>query len=206
MFALINQQVEFYEREDRVTAMKRAVFIDRDGTINVEKEYLYRAEEFEFIPGADKAVRLLNEAGFLVVVVSNQSGVGRGYYTEEDVELLHRYIATQLERVGARIDAWYFCPHHPAGRSSYALPCQCRKPQPGMLLEAAQRFNIDLQSSYMIGDKLVDVEAGCAAGCRTILVRSGYGREQEQNLDPGTEVYDDLLAAAASIVAGHHAV
>ena len=120
--------------------MKRAVFIDRDGTINVEKEYLYRTDDFAFIPGAPQAIRLLNEAGFLVIVVSNQSGVARGYYTEEDVHLLHRHIASHLEPFGARVDAWFYCPHHPSGRGSYALPCRCRKPLPGMLLEAADRF------------------------------------------------------------------
>jgi D-glycero-D-manno-heptose 1,7-bisphosphate phosphatase len=179
--------------------MKRAVFIDRDGTINVEKEYLYRTDDFAFIPGAPQAIRLLNEAGFLVVVVSNQSGVARGYYTEEDVQLLHRHIASQLEQSGARVDAWLYCPHHPAGRGSYALPCRCRKPLPGMLLEAAGRFDIDLASSIMIGDKLVDVEAGVAAGCRSILVRSGYGSEEEQRCRSTIEVFDDLLSAAESL-------
>lgn len=179
--------------------MKRAVFIDRDGTINIEKEYLYLAEEFEFIPGAKKAIRLLNEAGYLVVVVTNQSGVARGYYTEEDVHLLHRHISEQLDQDGSRVDAWLYCPHHPSGRGSYALPCRCRKPLPGMLLEAAQRFDIDLDASIMIGDKLVDVEAGRAAGCRTILVRTGYGKEEENRLPAGVEVVDDLLAAAERV-------
>jgi len=179
--------------------MQRAVFIDRDGTINVEKEYLYLADDLEFIPGAIEAIRILNEAGFLVVVVSNQSGVARGYYTEEDVHILHRHIASQLELANSRVDAWFYCPHHPSGRGSYALPCRCRKPQPGMLLEAARRFDIDLDSSIMIGDKLVDVEAGRAAGCRSILVRTGYGREEEGRLPEGVEVCDDLLAAAEFI-------
>jgi D-glycero-D-manno-heptose 1,7-bisphosphate phosphatase len=179
--------------------MKRAVFIDRDGTINVEKDYLFRAEEFEFIPGAPEAIRMLNEAGFMVVVVTNQSGVARGYYTEEDVHLLHRHIADQLEQAGARVDAWQYCPHHPSGRGSYALPCRCRKPQPGMLQEAAQRLGINLDASIMIGDKLVDIEAGSAAGCRPILVRTGYGLEEEQRLPSGIEVFDDLLTAAESI-------
>jgi D-glycero-D-manno-heptose 1,7-bisphosphate phosphatase len=179
--------------------MKRAVFIDRDGTINEEKEYLYRTDEFAFIPGAPQAIRLLNEAGFLVIVVSNQSGVARGYYTEEDVHLLHRHISAQLESFGARVDAWLYCPHHPAGRGSYALPCRCRKPLPGMLLEAAGRFDIDLESSIMIGDKLVDVEAGSAAGCRTILVRTGYGAVEEGRAQAGIEVCDDLLSAAESL-------
>lgn len=179
--------------------MKRAVFIDRDGTINVEKEYLYRPEEFELIPGAAQAIRLLNESGFLVIVVTNQSGVARGYYTEEDVHLLHRHITMQLEQAGSRVDAWFYCPHHPSGRGSYSLPCRCRKPQPGMLLEAARRFEINLESSFMIGDKLVDIEAGRAAGCSSILVRTGYGRDEEQELSAGIEVFDDLLAAAEHV-------
>lgn len=182
--------------------MKRAVFIDRDGTINIEKDYLYLIADFEFIPGTAKAIRLLNEAGFLVVVVTNQSGVARGYYTEEDVHHLHRHIASQLEQVGSRVDAWYYCPHHPAGRGSYALPCRCRKPQPGMLLEAARRFDIDLESSIMIGDKLADVEAGKAAGCRTILVKTGYGADQLLSLPEDIEVCKDLLAAVESLVSG----
>lgn len=176
--------------------MRRAAFLDRDGTINTEKEYLYRIDEFEFIPGAPEAVRLLNEAGFLVVVVSNQSGVGRGYYTEDDVETLHRHIATELAGAGARVDAWFYCPHHPSGRGSYALACRCRKPLPGMLIEAAARYDIDLASSVMIGDKLVDVEAGMAAGCRPMLVRTGYGAAQEASVPSGVGVYDDLLAVA----------
>lgn len=180
--------------------MKRAVFVDRDGTINVEKDYLYRVEDFEFIPGTPQALSLLNEAGFLVVVVTNQSGVARGYYTEEDVGILHRHIATQLAQNGARVDAWYYCPHHPSGRGRYALPCHCRKPLPGMLLEAARRHNIDLDASIVIGDKLADVEAGIAAGCRTILVRTGYGAADEARVPPGTVVCDDLLAAVLSLI------
>ncbi len=183
--------------------MKRAVFIDRDGTINREKKYLYLVDEFEFIPGAPEAIRLLNEAGFLVVVVTNQSGVARGYYTEEDVHLLHRHIASQLEMSGARVDCWQICPHHPSGRGSYALPCRCRKPLPGMLLEAARRFDVDLASSIMIGDKLVDMEAGRLAGCRTILVRTGYGADEEADLTAGSEVCDDLLEAVRLLLSQH---
>jgi D-glycero-D-manno-heptose 1,7-bisphosphate phosphatase len=179
--------------------MKRAVFIDRDGTINVEKEYLYRVEDFEFIPGAPEAIRSLNKAGYFVVVVSNQSGVARGFFTEEDVEILHRHIAAVLADAGATVDAWYYCPHHPAGRGSYALSCNCRKPLPGMLIEAAKRYDLDLETSIMIGDKLVDVEAGIAAGCRPILVRSGYGASEESRVPVGTSVHDDLLAAVVAL-------
>jgi D-glycero-D-manno-heptose 1,7-bisphosphate phosphatase len=191
----LNQQVKFYDTNVVEGLMKRAVFLDRDGTINIEKEYLYRAKDFEFIPGAPEAVQLLNQAGIMVVVVTNQSGVARGYYTEDDVENLHRHIARELERSEAHIDAWLYCPHHPSGRGSYALPCDCRKPLPGMLLEAARRYDIDLENSTMIGDKLADIEAGHAAGCRTILVRTGYGAGEEQYVGSDTIVCDDLLSA-----------
>lgn len=180
-------------------AMRRAVFLDRDGTLNVEKDYLYQIKDFEFINGAVEAVRRLNGAGYFVAVVTNQSGVARGYYTEEDVELLHRHIAALLEKNGAHVDAWLFCPHHPEGRGSYALPCDCRKPSPGMLSEASRRYDIDLRESIMIGDKLADIGAGIAAGCRTVLVRTGYGGEQEKLVAAPTEVYDDLLAAVKSL-------
>ncbi len=180
--------------------MKRAVFLDRDGTINIEKEYLYQMEDFEFIPGAPEAIRLLNQAGIMVVVVTNQSGVARGFYTENDVENLHRHIASDLKNYGAHVDAWLYCPHHPSGRGSYALPCNCRKPLPGMLQEAAARYDIDLENSTMIGDKPADIEAGKAAGCRTILVRTGYGADAERNVDPQTTVCDDLFSAVVSLV------
>lgn len=179
--------------------MRRAVFLDRDGTVNIEKEYLYRVEDFEFIPGAVDAIRLLNQAGYFVVVVSNQSGVARGFYTEEDVETLHRQIAGMLADSGARVDAWYYCPHHPSGKGSYSLPCNCRKPLPGMLVEAAQRFDIDLAASVMVGDKRIDVEAAMAAGCRPILVRTGYGTAEQSLIPAGVEVHDDLLSAAAAL-------
>jgi len=180
--------------------MKKAVFLDRDGTINVEKDYLFRVEEFEFIPGSPEAVRMLNESGFLVVIVSNQSGVARGYYSEDDVELLHRHIAGELAKSGAKVDAWFYCPHHPEGKGSYSLTCTCRKPLPGMLLDAAGRYDIDLSASVMIGDKLVDIEAGSAAGCRSILVRSGYGGQLEGIAPNNQEIYDDLLAAVKELL------
>lgn len=180
--------------------MKRAVFLDRDGTINIEKEYLYQIADFEFIPGVPEAINMLNQAGFVVVVVTNQSGVARGYYTEDDVEKLHHHIARELERFGAHVDAWLYCPHHPDGRGSYALPCHCRKPLPGMLQDAAVRYDLDLANSIIIGDKLADIGAGNAAGCRTMLVRTGYGAEDEQFVGRHTTVCDDLLAAVTSLL------
>ena len=155
---------------------RRAVFLDRDGTINVEKDYLHKIEDFEFIPGAPEAIRSLKDAGFLVIVVSNQSGIGRGYFDEQAVEILHRHIQEALAHYGTSIDAFYFCPHHPdEGVGDYKIVCDCRKGVPGMLLQAAVEHNIDLQQSFMIGDKLADVEAGERADCQSILVKTGYG-------------------------------
>lgn len=186
--------------------MRRAAFLDRDGTINVEKEYLHRIDELEFIPGAAEAIRMLNRAGYLVVVVTNQSGVARGYYNEEDVERLHRHMSAQLAASGARVDAWLYCPHHPAGRGRHALVCSCRKPLPGMLQEAARRFAVDLQRSVMIGDKLSDVQAARAAGCRPVLVRSGYGAREEEGVTEDVLVCDDLLGAAIRLTGARDGV
>lgn len=181
---------------------KRAVFLDRDGTINVEKDYLYRPEEFEFIPGAVDAVRLLKQHGYVVVVVTNQSGIARGYYTEDDLTVLHNHIDRLLAAEGVSVDAWYYCPHHAEGKGEYAVDCSCRKPLPGMLLKAADEHGIDLSSSWMVGDKLVDVEAGVAAGCRSVLVRTGYGAQLSGQLPEGAFCTDDINRAAELIVSG----
>ncbi|MGA2150846.1 MAG: D-glycero-beta-D-manno-heptose 1,7-bisphosphate 7-phosphatase [Geobacteraceae bacterium] len=180
---------------------RRAVFLDRDGTINVEREFLHRPAEFEFIPGAPQAIRLLNDAGFLVIVVTNQSGVARGYYDESAIIRLHRHLDAELASIGAAIDGYYFCPHHPAySTGSHGKSCGCRKPQAGMLLKAANDFSLDLASSYLIGDKLADVEAGLNAGCRPILVRTGYGAAESAKLPADIPVYDDLLTAVRAII------
>ena len=181
---------------------RRAVFLDRDGTINVDKDYLHRVEDFEFIPGAVEAIRLLKESGFLVLVVTNQSGIGRGYYDEAALERIHRHMADELARSGASVDGCYFCPHHPHhGTGEYRVACACRKPLPGMLLQAAADWGVDLSASYMIGDKLADVEAGIKAGCQPLLVRTGYGAAEEAALPAGVAAYDDILAAVRAIVA-----
>jgi len=160
---------------------RRAVFLDRDGTINVEKEYLHRIEDFEFIPGAPEAIKRLRSAGYLVIVVTNQSGVARGYFSQEDVDCLHEHIQQELMSRGTRIDAFYVCPHHPTkGLNELRMDCDCRKGSPGMLLRAAEEHDIDLKSSFMIGDKPADIEAGQRAGCQAVLVMTGYGRETAQ--------------------------
>ena len=159
-----------------LAARRRAVFLDRDGTINVEKNYLHKIEDFEFLHGAPEAIKALKDAGFLVIVVSNQSGIGRGYFDERAVESLHKHIQTKLTDYGTSIDAFYYCPHHPdEGLDAYKTVCDCRKGAPGMLLRAAVEYDIDLSHSFMVGDKLADVEAGERAGCRSLLVLTGYG-------------------------------
>lgn len=184
---------------------RRAVFLDRDGTINVEKDYLHRIEDFEFIPGVPEAIRLLKEAGFLVVVVTNQAGVARGYYDEQAVAVLHAHIQGLLAAHGAGVDGFYFCPHHPTeGLGAYRIACDCRKGAPGMLLQAAREHGISLADSFMVGDKLADIEAGIAAGCRPVLVRTGYGAEDEPRVAaqfPGTKVCRDVASAVSYILA-----
>ncbi|MDT8445007.1 MAG: D-glycero-beta-D-manno-heptose 1,7-bisphosphate 7-phosphatase [Desulfuromonadales bacterium] len=182
--------------------VRRTVFLDRDGTINIEKDYLHKIEDFEFIPGVPEAIKRLKDAGFLVVVVSNQSGVGRGYFNEQAVETLHEHIQTELAAYGTSIDAFYFCPHHPVhGVDDYQIDCDCRKGAPGMLLQAAEDYNIDLSRSFMIGDKLADIEAAERAGCTPILVLTGYGNDtQLQQEVAAVEKCRDLSCAASFIL------
>ncbi|BCR05181.1 D,D-heptose 1,7-bisphosphate phosphatase [Desulfuromonas versatilis] len=181
---------------------RRAVFLDRDGTINVEKDYLYKIEDFEFIPGVPEAIKKLKEAGFLVIVVTNQSGVARGFYSLEDVEVLHRHIQDELAKIGTSIDAFYVCPHHPTeGFGEFRRKCNCRKGKPGMLLEAAREHEIDLVASFMVGDKIADIEAGKAAGCAQILVLTGYGHIEIDRMElQKVQIADTLAHAAARIV------
>lgn len=182
-----------------VMNLKSAVFLDRDGTINEENGYLYKKEDCRFIPGALEAVTSFVNAGFMVVIVTNQSGIARGYYSEADLNRLHLYMESEIVAAGGRIDAWYHCPHHPDYPAAEG-DCSCRKPLPGMLRLAADELGIDLGASWMIGDKLADIEAGTAAGCRTILVRTGYGAAESALATAGLTVCDDLPAAAAYII------
>ncbi len=181
--------------------LNRAVFLDRDGVINVEKEYLHRIGDFEFLPGVPQALRLLKEAGFLLIVVTNQSGVARGYYSLEDVDRLHRHLQDQLAPYGAAVDGFYVCPHHPEhGAGDLTINCSCRKPLPGMIEKAVVDFQIDPARSYLVGDKLSDIEAGQAAGCRSFLVRTGYGGRDAEVVPDDVAIFDDLPAAARAIL------
>lgn len=154
--------------------MTKAVFFDRDGVLNVDKNYLYKIEDFEWQIDAMQAIKFLKDQGYLVVVVTNQSGVARGYYTEQDVHSLHSHMQAELANIGTNIDAFYHCPHLPdASVSEYALECNCRKPAPGMIIRACTEYDIDPQLSFLIGDKKRDIEAGEAVGVRGYLYKSG---------------------------------
>lgn len=145
----------------------KAVFLDRDGTLNVDVAYLYEIEKFQWIPGAKEALKLLVDKGYTLFVVTNQSGVARGYFPEERVHELHGFIQRELDEVGVKIEKFYYCPHLPDGPiPKYAIECDCRKPKPGMILQACQEYDIDKEKSFLVGDGKRDVEAAEAAGIR----------------------------------------
>lgn len=169
------------------------MFLDRDGTVARYVEYCRRPEEFELLPKVGEAIRRLNEAGFLVVIVSNQSGVARGFLTRQTLERIHHKMHRQLKRCGARVDAVYYCPHHPDDG------CACRKPGIAMFQEAAEDLGLSLASSYVVGDRMLDVRSGLTAGSHTILVRSGHKPEPTNGVKPGYEA-EDLTEAVAWIL------
>ena len=154
--------------------MNKAIFFDRDGVLNVDVIDLHELEKFQWIDGAVDAIKLCNERGFLVVVITNQSGIARGIFTEDDVKKIHSHMQTELEKVGAHIDAFYYCPHHPNGTvEPYAKVCDCRKPKPGLILRACKEMNIDPAKSVMIGDKPRDIESGKNAGVTSSILFEG---------------------------------
>ena len=150
----------------------RAIFLDRDGTIVEDMGYARSADQMQLLPGAAEAIREFRQRGYLVVLITNQSGIGRGYFSEQDLASMHGKIREDLAAYGTALDAVYFCPHLPAEHPDCPEPCDCRKSRPGMLLRAAQDLDIDLSKSFMVGDKPSDVNAGKAAGCRTGIVGS----------------------------------
>lgn len=172
-----------------------AVFLDRDGTLNVEAGYLNDPDQIEMIPGAVEAVRCLCDAGFRTVLITNQSGVGRGLISEDELERVNNRVLGEVEKAGGRIDAVYFCPHHPTeARGAYLKDCDCRKPGPGMLMRAAADLEIDLSGSFMVGDHVSDLEAGWAAGCRSILLRTGHGLHELAKVERDGLRKPDFLA------------
>ncbi|MBI3934212.1 MAG: HAD family hydrolase [Acidobacteria bacterium] len=158
---------------------RRAVFFDRDGTLNEEVGYLDDLHRFLVYPFAGQAVREVNQAGLFAVVLTNQSGVGRGIFPEELVNAAHERLLAAMQRVGARLDAIYYCPHHPAAEiAQYRVECPCRKPAPGMMQQAAQWLGIRLNESFVIGDRYVDVEMAHRVGAASVLVQTGFGQSE----------------------------
>lgn len=175
---------------------QRAIFLDRDGTINKYVGFLRKTEDFELLDGVVEAIKRINASGYLAIVVTNQPVVARGEVNYEELDEIHKKMETLLGNAGAYLDKIYYCPHHPhkgyAGeRQELKIECECRKPKPGMLIRAAEDFNIDLEKSWMVGDSQTDIEAGNAAGCRTILIgEQQYGQDL---------TVDSLLEAVVSV-------
>jgi D-glycero-D-manno-heptose 1,7-bisphosphate phosphatase len=180
-----------------------AIFLDRDGVVIEDAHYLSSPDQARLVPGAADAIAALNRSGWPVVIVTNQSGVARGYFTPETVHAVHEHLSEQLAGYGARIEAFYFCPHFPTAEvAAYRTECLCRKPKPGMLLRAAEELNLDLDRSWMVGDRASDLEAGAAAGARTVLVRTGYGATVDvATLDRGRLNLDLVASDLADAVA-----
>jgi D-glycero-D-manno-heptose 1,7-bisphosphate phosphatase len=183
-----------------VTELRPAVFLDRDGTINIDAGYIKRMERFELYPFAIDAIRLFNQAGYLVVILTNQIGVAQGMYGEDFVAAVADHLAERAASGGGRIDGHYYCPHSPdAAVPQYRVDCDCRKPKPGMVLQAASELAIDLRRSVVIGDRWRDIAVAKAVGCRGILVKTGYGATEALRPPAGMSadaVCDDLIGAA----------
>ncbi|MBZ4683916.1 MAG: D-glycero-D-manno-heptose 1,7-bisphosphate phosphatase [Fusobacteriaceae bacterium] len=181
--------------------MKKCIFIDRDGTINVEKNYLHKIEDFEFIENSEKAIKIFKELGYLVIVITNQSGIARGYYNENDVKILHNHINEALKNnYNVEIDDFYYCPHHTKGNiKEYSIECKCRKPEPEMFIKAKEKYNIDFLNSYMVGDKLSDLEGAIKLGIEPIFVKTGHGKIEEEKIYFNVKKYNDIYEFAKEL-------
>lgn len=180
---------------------KKAVFLDRDGTIVAHEPYLSSPDQLKLLPNAVQGIRLFREYGYLIIIVTNQSGVARGFFDEERLMLIHKRLMDMLEEEGVVIDGIYYCPHHTEGIiEQYKINCDCRKPSPGMLLDAARKYHIDLTQSLMIGDSEADMLAGRNAGCKCVLIRNSHIDETSTATMIGTDyMVKDLLEAAKLI-------
>ncbi|MFA3904972.1 D-glycero-beta-D-manno-heptose 1,7-bisphosphate 7-phosphatase [Fusobacterium nucleatum] len=163
--------------------MKKAIFLDRDGTINVEKDYIYKSEDLVFEEGTIEALKTFKNLGYILIVVSNQSGIARGYFTEKDLNIFNNNMNEILKKNGVEITEFYCCPHHPDGIGGYKKVCKCRKPNNKMIEDAITKYNIDREKSYMIGDKTSDIGAGLKSNLKTVLVKTGYGLKDMEKID-----------------------
>jgi D,D-heptose 1,7-bisphosphate phosphatase len=170
----------------KVTSNK-ATFLDRDGVINKEVGYLSDPNDFEFLEGSIEALKILKQKGYLLIIITNQAGIARGFLTEKTLTSIHSKMIERLKLNNIQLDDIYYCPHHP----EFTGLCDCRKPNPGMILKAQIKHNIDLTNSYMVGDTLNDIQTGKAAKCKTVLVLTGYGTEEQKKL--GTIVPDMIF-------------
>lgn len=183
-----------------------AVFLDRDGTVSEEVGYVNHLSRFKLFPWTAEAIKKLNQAGIKAILVTNQAGVARGYFTEDLIGEVHNKLVEELAKTGAYLDAIYYCPHHPsAGQPPYRVNCECRKPKPGLLYKAADEHNIDLSLSFMIGDKYTDVELGQRIGVKGVMVMTGYGigeyEYQRQNWSQMPDkIAENLLTAVDWII------
>ena len=163
--------------------MKKAIFLDRDGTINVEKDYIYKSEDLVFEEGTIEALKTFKNLGYILIVVSNQSGIARGYFTEEDLNIFNNNMNEILKKNGVEITEFYCCPHHPDGIGEYKKVCECRKPNNKMIEDSIKKYNIDREKSYMIGDKTSDIGAGIKSNLKTVLVKTGYGLKDMEKIN-----------------------
>ena len=173
--------------------MKKAIFLDRDGTINIEKDYIYKSEDLVFEEGSIEALKTFKNLGYILIVVSNQSGIARGYFTEEDLNIFNNNMNEILKKNGVEITEFYCCPHHPDGIGEYKKVCECRKPNNKMIEDAIKKYNINREKSYMIGDKTSDIGAGLKSNLKTVLVKTGYGLKDMEKVDKNeTLIYENL--------------
>jgi D-glycero-D-manno-heptose 1,7-bisphosphate phosphatase len=180
---------------------RRAVFLDRDGTINVDTDFPYQIQTLRFIPKAIDGLRLLAALPFHIIVVSNQAGIALGIFTQQQMSGFNAELLSKVQRAGGRIDAFYFCPHLEAKHlPPGASPCECSKPSPGLLFEASVDFKLDLQRSFVIGDKTSDIAAGKTAGCVTILLQTGKAGKEEGALPIRPEHFARDLYEAAQVI------
>ena len=178
-----------------------AVFLDRDGVINREDGYVHDVDEFHFIDGVFDACREMSKAGYRLIIITNQAGIARGYYTEGDYHHLTSWMLKEFRLHGVEIDGVYYCPHHPVhGVGGYRRDCDCRKPAPGMILRAAKEHSLDLRRSILVGDKATDIEAGRAAGIGCcVLVQTGHP-VSNKDMDKAAPVFEDLPGMARALI------
>ena len=177
--------------------MNKYILLDRDGTINVEKDYLYKIEDFEYEYGVIEALRIFQEKGYRLAVITNQSGIGRGYYSEEDFLKLTSFLENDLKEKGIIIDKTYYCPHHVDGKGIYKTECDCRKPGTLLFENAVRELDIDTENSYMLGDKASDLIPADKLGIKPVFLRTGHGREKSlEGLNFDFLSFDNILEFA----------